>query len=619
MQIQTTFCHAAIISGQVIILAFGCGVIGAVLYYNYLSPPDQVSNLWRDYPHELTMVVTVIATVLSLISATLFRISIKEALMHRMLQSISLVHLGAGVSLMRGSITLKFQCWKLTILTLFLSVVLRLLTAGWTTLLTPIYFLWPIQIQGTELDITGINFAILLSNEFQKQGLIDIQDDSLEISGISGMLSRILSGCIYYLHGRNGFNGVKYNSSTHGIVPTIESYSGSHEVPGANRTRLGFCGGNVTTNTAPILGKHTSVSIPQGYSRNYSMLQQGLTANVSCRAIDSSRTQFLWDTNNSNVIDTGAAFRLWKITANCGANMPMTQQYVTNVDASGDASVSSIGFLPSVVCPGPMNMNETYTSFTILSQGFYKYSFLDASVCEVIPLLTTVRANYTNDLISSEVISSTPFRPENVQLLSFIAGVAKFQSINSQTLMINTIGDTLYSVYSSRTKSCIVDHLGSQARVYKELEEYWRGVVEFSATFLRSGFMAVGSFPDNTIPDDLVSKVNGTMYISTIGWTWRSATYLLAIIPIAIITILTCACTLYSILQVRKEDSGYSTAFDPSDTSRLVMASAAGNLTLEDFYQEGIAADEGVKVKLEVSGKDGGVKKFVKAQQETGT
>jgi hypothetical protein len=50
--------------------------------------------------------------------------------MHRMLQSISLVHLGAGVSLMRGSITLKFQCWKLTILTLFLSVVLRLLTAG---------------------------------------------------------------------------------------------------------------------------------------------------------------------------------------------------------------------------------------------------------------------------------------------------------------------------------------------------------------------------------------------------------------------------------------------------------------------------------------------------------
>jgi hypothetical protein len=42
----------------------------------------------------------------------------------------------------------------------------------------------------------------------------------------------------------------------------------------------------------------------------------------------------------------------------------MTQQYVTNVDASGDASVSSIGFLPSVVCPGPMNMNETYTSFS---------------------------------------------------------------------------------------------------------------------------------------------------------------------------------------------------------------------------------------------------------------
>jgi hypothetical protein len=108
----------------------------------------------------------------------------------------------------------------------------------------------------------------------------------------------------------------------------------------------------------------------------------------------------------------------------------------------------------------------------ILSQGFYKYKFLEASVCEVIPLLTTVRANYSNSLISSEVISSTPFQPENAPLLSFVAGVARFQSINSQGLMSSAIGDTLYSIYSSTTNTSIDDNLGNQTQVYIELVSF---------------------------------------------------------------------------------------------------------------------------------------------------
>jgi hypothetical protein len=159
------------------------------------------------------------------------------------------------------------------------------------------------------------------------------------------------------------------------------------------------------------------------------------------------------------------------------------------VDANGNMSSSGSGFLPSIVCQGPMNMNQTYTNFTIFTQGFYKYEFLKASVCEVVTLLTTVRADYSNEQISSEVTSSTPFRPENAELLSFIASVARFQSINSQGLTSSTIGDTLYSIYSSTTIGYINDNL-NDTQVYLELEDYWRGVVEFSATFLRSGFMA---------------------------------------------------------------------------------------------------------------------------------
>jgi hypothetical protein len=115
-----------------------------------------------------------------------------------------------------------------------------------------------------------------------------------------------------------------------GIVPTIEDYSGSDGVPGVNGTRLGFSGGNVTVNTGVVPGPHPSVPIPQGFSTNYSMSQQGLTANVSCQAMDSSQTQYIWDTNDSYVIYTNAAasssssnnsiagLRLWNISANCG-------------------------------------------------------------------------------------------------------------------------------------------------------------------------------------------------------------------------------------------------------------------------------------------------------------
>jgi len=113
--------------------------------------------------------------------------------------------------------------------------------------------------------------------------------------------------------------------------------------------------------------------------------------------------------------------------------------------------------------------------------------------------------------------------------------------------------------------------------------------------------MVVGSFPDNVIPDNLSSLTNGTMYISTIGWMVRSPTYLLAILPITIVTILTFACAVYSIEQAWKEwkEGSHRTTFDVSNTLHLIMASAAGSLKLEGFDDKGINYNEGVRVQLE--------------------
>ncbi|KAG2366433.1 hypothetical protein BDR07DRAFT_1274498 [Suillus spraguei] len=600
-----------IITIQILILVFGYGFLGAVAYLEYLAPSDSVCNLMVNHPGELTMVVTLIATVLSVTAATLFTLSVKEALRRRMWKPISLIHLSTGVALAQGSHILKHQFVGLTTLTLFIFAMLRLLTAGWTTLLTPTYFMWPVQLNGSELDITGSAFATMLQEEFLANGL----SITFEILDVGAMLSGVIAaGYTFGLPGTFNFNGAKYNTSTQGVVPTIESFSGSDGVPNASGTRLGFSGGNVTVNTGIVPGSRASAHVPQGFSTNYSMSQQGLTANVSCRAIDSSQTQYLWDTNNSYVIYTNAAaasnnsitgLRLWNISANCvTVNALTSYEYVTMVDANGNTSSSGSGFLPSVVCLGPMDVSQSYENFSIFTQGFFKYGFLQASVCDVVPLLTRVIADYSNEQISSVVTSFTPFGPENVQLLSFIAAVARFQSINSQGLTSSTIGDTLYSIYSSTTTGYVNNNLNDTQ------EDYWRGVVEFSATFLRSGFMATGSFPDNIIPNNLSSPVTGTMFVSTIGWTrWAkgSPTYALATVPLTIVSMLTFACASYCMLEAWKEHQDrleklkedkrdkehaqphrihHRAHFDVSNTLHLIMACAAGSLALEDFSKE---------------------------------
>ncbi|KAG1890459.1 uncharacterized protein F5891DRAFT_1072257 [Suillus fuscotomentosus] len=151
--------YTVIIISQIFILAFGYGFLGAVAYYEYLAPSDSVCEAMKDYPGEVTMLVTLIATVLSVITATLFTLSVKEALRHRICQPISLIQLSAGIALAQGSHILNHRHMTLTVFTLFVFGVLKLLTCR------------VLQLNGSEIDITGSAFATLLREEFLANGL----------------------------------------------------------------------------------------------------------------------------------------------------------------------------------------------------------------------------------------------------------------------------------------------------------------------------------------------------------------------------------------------------------------------------------------------------------------
>ncbi|KAH7927040.1 hypothetical protein BV22DRAFT_1007825 [Leucogyrophana mollusca] len=597
----------SVIIAQVFVLTFGWGFLAAVLYYKYIALPDRIADLVHRFPSELTLVTTLIATMLSVATAFLFTAAVKDALRHRMSQPISLITLTAGIALTKGTHIWKPRHLRLTALTWLIFAVLTSLTAGWTTLLAPTLINMEIGMSGTELDVAGDAFSDLLGQELAGAAVESesclFHDNSFEIIDIGGILSGVAAAGINFgLPGTFNFNGAKYNLSTGGIVPAIASYAGSYETP--DQTRLSFSGGQVPVNTVPDGGRFEQ-SIPPGFSRNYTMYQQGLSANVSCESRDlsgDSATQQLSLSNPYLSIpvhanDSSILFylRQWNSTANCSGSSPTIQRYVTETNSSDQPNVSGSGFLPSVVCPG--TNSSAYQRFVVVSQGFYKYSFLPPTVCEVIPLLTNVSVQYSGGLINvAQVINSREFETDNVNLLSFIAGVISWQGRNAQGLVGNSIGDSLFSIYSATANTTI--SVNNTTQVYSELEDYWRGVVEFTATFLRSGFSARGSFPQNQIPSNMTTNITGTMQVLTVGWARRGPTYLLAVIPITIVAALTFAAVAYSLRGRIKHDHAVA-SFDISDTIHLVMASSAGGLALDGFAGDGLPKNEATMVCLQ--------------------
>ncbi|KAH7927039.1 hypothetical protein BV22DRAFT_1127714 [Leucogyrophana mollusca] len=592
-----------VIVAQVFVLTFGWAFLAAVLCYEYIPLPDRIADFAHRFPSEMTLVTTLIATMLSVTTAFLFTAAVKDALRHRMSQPISLITLTAGIALTKGTHIWKPRHLRLTALTWLIFAVLTSLTAGWTTLLAPTLINVEIGMSGTELDVAGDAFSDLLGQELAGAA-VEIHDNSFEIIDIGGILSGVAAAGINFgLPGTFNFNGAKYNLSTGGVIPAIASYAGSNETP--DQTRLSFSGGQVPVNTAPDGGRFEQ-SIPPGFSRNYTMYQQGLSANVSCESRNlsgDSATQQLSLSNPYISIpvhanDSSILFylRQWNSTANCSGGSPTVQRYVTQTNSSDQPNVAGSGFLPSVVCPG--TNSSAYQRFVVVSQGFYKYSFLPPTVCQVIPLLTNVSVQYSGGLINvARVVESREFETDNVNLLSFIAGVISWQGRNAQGLVGNSIGDSLFSIYSATANTTI--SVNDTTQIYSELEDYWRGVVEFTATFLRSGFSAKGSFPQNHIPNNMTTNITGSMQVSTIGWARRGATsQLLAAIPITLVTALTFATVAYSLRGRMKHDHAVA-SFDISDTIHLVMASSASGLTLKGFAGDGLPKNEATMVCLQ--------------------
>ncbi|KAG1833235.1 hypothetical protein DFJ58DRAFT_847876 [Suillus subalutaceus] len=382
------------------------------------------------------------------------------------------------------------------------------------------------------------------------RGTVSIQAPAFETINVLTLLSGVAAVDIQggvQTSSMFSFNGVSYNQSTGGVLPAIEEYSGSSNPPGPD-VGLAFYGGRVPVNTSFDWGNLASDAGTQGIAKNYTVTQQGVTANVTCQPIDRSQNEF-----NLNPHTTQGP----EITFSRGKPLRIVQELQIQTHRS------------------------TIPLAAFFMSGLYKYDFLPTTVCEVVPYLTTVNVTYNGGIISVDRIDTSTSSP-NFPLSQYIATVMAYQSGTNQGLTTNTIGDFL-TAYGTSNVSVM----------YSELEDYWRGITEFASTQLRSGYSASG------VPSNMTRSTSGTMYIMTYGWRSQAHTYIFLLVEITMIWSVTILAAGYSLIQEKIHASDPS--FDFSDPVDLIIAASVGRLQSEFCEGDGNDVDnsEDITVRFE--------------------
>ncbi|KAG2039838.1 hypothetical protein BDR03DRAFT_950512 [Suillus americanus] len=570
-------------STSIFVLCWGFVIIA--WRQQYVILPDSIVDFITGYPTVLTLVSTVVSTILSVISTALLSFAVKKAVNHYITQPISLVKLHTAIALTKSEPLLRWDHYKLSSFTVIFVVLVTLLNSSWTTLLLPTPLLWPVPINGTDLDLGSSAFEAKLSSDLNTAGYYQNGWDLLvmmaSMSGTSATRLAVAggSGSVF------SFNGVSYSTTSGGILPAVEDYAGTTSPP--VDIGLEYYGGRVAVNTSLKYQGHS------GLARNYTMTQQGFSAIVTCSDLsDLDPNQFRMSFNNLTSLVLGSNITNWQWSANCPLGSG-SGYWSTKAFWEYDSESAYEGLLGIVVCPGGVAyVDATATSFDIFLGGMGQYSFLNTTVCNVAPYVASFNVTYNQSMISVDQLQHGPIQLLNnsAAVTAFISTVVYQLSISSQTTYNNPLGGLL------RLRD-------SNSSVNDILENYFRGVVEFSATYLRSAYFAEGASASSTMQDLYSNKsafipLNGTMFIATYGWDRGRLTYLYILCIFTAIWLVTVSAAVYSLFQECIRPRSCPT-FDASNPVHLMVASSAGGLeSLAKFKDDGASENEHAQVRL---------------------
>ncbi|KAF8210788.1 hypothetical protein K438DRAFT_1752559 [Mycena galopus ATCC 62051] len=548
-----------IVVGQGLLLSLAWGFFAVVRARGQIPMSLAVADAMRSNPQSKTYVVTFLATSLSALSSYLFSQAVRHAILVYLTGPLSVSTLGFGILISRRTPFFRRQAvlWVLAGGVFFLATLGQ--TASWTALLTPNIIVTPTPLEGTEIDLTSDVFNDIESTQFLKlwNGTMGtaLQAYMEQGPGITSVLE--MSGTANAYWDANqvsvvNFGGWDYADSTGGIAPidlrdTVPLNSGEL----------------FTTNVKPYP--------PPGTDFNTSMIQQGLTANVSCQY------QQLDETTNPPLRRVIYPVLIEKDTFD---GFSYTGIIVSTICSDGEIQSTSVvsstnETLVSLIC-GTTDDTGT-TTYTVIIDGNGIYAAGDESVvCTVTPLTLDYVVTYSGKFIYRD-FDSEPVNRQSTPAPPGIGAIATYcladVFIYGQSSMRNVVGDSITSISDSQS-GLSVTTLWVPSVLFG-WEAYIQGVVEFVGTAVKTDLAWVNGPLGGSLPPTMIRTISGTALTTSLGWEYKEAIGPAILIPSTFIAVASILIVVFAQLKNRKIQMQHAD-FDPNDPLLLMAAASAG-------------------------------------------
>ncbi|KAJ7866159.1 hypothetical protein B0H13DRAFT_2670784 [Mycena leptocephala] len=569
----------AVILGQVFIQCLGWGFLIAVKAHGDIPLSFGLAHWVKNNGHLVTLLATLIATMLSGTTSFLFSYAIRRSMSLYLYRPVSLGTLGASVSISMRSVVFHRRSWKWPTVSLVFFFLTGVQTSGWSTLLTPVTIVVSTPLVGSDVDLSSpilgqmydpLNDSVLdycVWDETDSKSLYTVQTES----GYAAARATLGKPSTFTL-----MNQV-FNVSTGGILP---AYLSTIDY-GAWFTNGSFI---------PPTTHNVSRLPPRGFSTNYSMVQQGFTADVSCsfRNLTGHTTPSLryetthvkdW-TKKLGIRRNIGIMTYSEIDTDCPDSR---SKYAMNW--TGAFTMAERHYIMMIAC-----QPDTADNYTVILSSHGDYKWLPTTVCQIAPKITTVQVDYSSGInITVDSSSGWIKDPDGLTGLSAIQNLVSMV-YQAQGILNNVVGDHLTTIKA--------ESKWNNDNILKPLEAYLQGVVEYTGSVFR-GCLAANASLHRTL-EDISIPTKGTFRTETMGWTYVSGTTHWVLIPgtlIALSTIVIVGVALYRHVGDIPQESNQ---FDPSDPLHLMAAAAAGGLnnTFNGLSQKDMKEGEKLEVLL---------------------
>ncbi|KAJ6490018.1 hypothetical protein C8R45DRAFT_1138953 [Mycena sanguinolenta] len=535
-----------VVCGQLMLLIAAWGFFAAVQTQEFIALPQSTALWVKPIP----------------ILLHLFSWGVRQSITLRLRgEGISLADFISSVKISSRSLILDTQNGRWSAMSVAVLIVTVVQTSCWSALLTPGPIGFEVSLSGYEIDLMNSDLQSLRSTMLD-YCVVNTRQTDIGYATLKGDIG---------LNASLTLMDQTFNVSTGGTLPqTFDDMN----------TSSWFVGTNITYIPSNI---RSAVDIPEGLMfSTYTVSQRGFSANVSCEFQDlpaDTTVQFSTAQDWSDSFPSIGNLTYYKMSSTCvppAGSIPGDVRFSfrglvlmreITVNSTGEFILDPPDYILMVACGGKSD------AYTLIFHGVGRYSFMDTMVCTVVPKVTNVQVDYsdTGPINSTWLKDVAPAPITGPAGLTAVTTIYEMQSF-AQGTRTNIVGDEIIAVVEE------VDPIFSDSSVLSAVEEYIRGVTEYSGSILRACLSAPnGTFPEGVIEgSNMAVPTTGTLHGQIVGWLKISPDTCYVMIPGTLVAIATIWVVLVTLAYHSRDPQGGP--FDPANTLHIVAASGAGGL-----------------------------------------